>query len=97
MMAMPIWLSIDSAKLCRNTSGSAIITSASAPQPTSRLTLSTGIVAVFGIATSFIGRLSFWRGGSSLASPEQPGGTHDQHQHHEQIRQHRGGLRNGDG
>ena len=32
MIAMPIWLSIDSAKLCLKTSGSTTMTSAIAPQ-----------------------------------------------------------------
>src|SRR5882672_6027603 len=84
MMAMLIWLSMDSANPCRKTRGSEAITSAVALQSAKRRRVSERTVG------------SRWLS-SRLTRPHQAGGPDDEHQDHQQIGEHRRCLRDGDG
>src|SRR5258708_20570843 len=92
MTAMPICESIDSAKLWVKTSGSTAKMSATASQNAIRRAVST----LPALAPCGSGRISMLVSTSTLPRPHQPARTHDQHQHHQQIRQNRCGLRNRD-
>src|SRR5689334_7355629 len=91
MMAMPIWLSIDRAKLWRNTSGSTSIAIAIELQTSNARQFMSGDAGVFAITCSFIGlpasSSGILPGASRFPRAHQSGGPHDQHQHHHQIRQ----------
>src|SRR6476620_8296118 len=101
MMAMPIWLSIDMAKLWRNTSGSTSIAIAIELQTSNARQFMIGAAAVFAITCSFIGSppssSCTVADASRFSRAHQSGRPHDQHQHHHQIRQHRRGLRDRNG
>src|SRR3954470_3299863 len=94
MIAIPIWLSIDNAKLCLKMSGMHTMNSAIAPQTSTRRPLITATADVFVITPSFM-RAPL--AASRLPRAQEAGRTHDQHQHHHQIGQDRRGLRDSDG
>src|SRR5258706_13284350 len=92
MMAMPICDSIDKAKLCEKMNGRTAKATATALQKTILRAVSTRVMAA--LRDKCLASVS--ARASSIPRTHWSAWPHDEHQHHQQVRQHGSGLRNGD-